>query len=276
MAKRNRTTTKRKIEIRIDEGRGQGEGPDYRPWLRIQDVPSLGLVTREKGWKTGRIHHLMSGNELNYFYLLEWSPIVTDIREQYPLLPIERTLEIAMELGIEHPKDPKSKEDIVMTTDFMITIDRGNGREIWARTIKPVADLDKRQLEKFKIEHMFFQEQGIDWGIVTDQVIPVTLARNIDKVHDAYYLDNRGGIDKKTVSIVAPSLLKAFTEGSLSISKEAFKQDSVFGFEPGTCLYITKHLIARKIWAVDMNKVLNFNRQLKLEVTQQRINSDVG
>lgn len=38
--------------------------------------------------------------ERNYFYILEYSDIVEDIREQYPLMPIEDTLLIADELGI--------------------------------------------------------------------------------------------------------------------------------------------------------------------------------
>ncbi|AHF05824.1 heteromeric transposase endonuclease subunit TnsA [Desulfitobacterium metallireducens] len=276
MAKRNRTTTERKKQIRINEGRGQGEGSDYIPWLKIQDVPSLGTVSRVKGWKTGRTHHLMSrNNELMYFYLLEWSPIVTDIREQYPLLPIERTLEIAESFNIEHPKDPHSKENIVMTTDFMITVDRGNGRELWARTIKPVEDLGKRVLEKFRIEHKFYEEQGIDWGIVTNQVIPRTLALNIEKIHDAYWIDNHGNIDEKIISLVAPTLFNTLKDSSLTLSKEALLQDKVYGFESGTCLFIVKHMLARKRWFTDMNNDINFNSHLQLDLKQQR-SIDVG
>lgn len=37
------------------------------------------------------MHHFLSKLETNYFYWLDWSPIVSDIREQYPLLPLEET-----------------------------------------------------------------------------------------------------------------------------------------------------------------------------------------
>ncbi|WP_077849884.1 TnsA endonuclease N-terminal domain-containing protein [Clostridium puniceum] len=37
---------------------------------------------------------------------------VVDIREQYPLLPIEDTLAIALELGIKHPEDPQTHQPI--------------------------------------------------------------------------------------------------------------------------------------------------------------------
>jgi hypothetical protein len=58
VAKRKRNnSTEEKIKKWIADGRGQGEGKDYKPWLNIQDVASMGYATRDKGWKTGRIHH---------------------------------------------------------------------------------------------------------------------------------------------------------------------------------------------------------------------------
>jgi len=49
MAKRNRSNSPARIEARLIEGRGQGRGGDYKPWLRIQDVPSQGLASRVRG-----------------------------------------------------------------------------------------------------------------------------------------------------------------------------------------------------------------------------------
>jgi TnsA endonuclease N terminal len=100
--KRKNLTTQKLIDKRNSEGRGQGRGSDYKPGLRIQDVPSQGLVTRVNGWKTNREHHLFSKLELHYFYILDWSSIVSDIREQFPL-DLDETLAIAKQLGISHP-----------------------------------------------------------------------------------------------------------------------------------------------------------------------------
>lgn len=160
MAKRDR---KKNVEKLIKEGRGTGIGKEYIPWIRIQDVASLGRVTRVKGIKTGRQHELLSDMERNFFYILEFSSDVIDIREQYPLLPIEDTMDIAMELGITHPKDPKTNEPIVMTTDFLITINN-NGKYVEvARTIKSKDDLiNKRILEKFEIERLYWKRKEID------------------------------------------------------------------------------------------------------------------
>jgi hypothetical protein len=123
MSKRTRTS---KIDKWIKEGRGSGSGSDYKPWLNIQDVSSLGRSTRLKGIKTGRQHEFLSDLERNYFYLTEYSDFVIDIREQFPLFPLA---------------DPKTNEPIVMTTDFLLTLDKGQGVSEVARTIKMKEEL---------------------------------------------------------------------------------------------------------------------------------------
>lgn len=67
---------------------------EYKPWLNIQDVSSLGRSTRLKGIKTNRQHEFLPDLERNYIYLTEHSGFVVDIREQFPLLPVEETMNI--------------------------------------------------------------------------------------------------------------------------------------------------------------------------------------
>lgn len=85
MAKHRRIWNENQYRKYLAEGRGQGLLADYKPWIQIQDFPSQGIVSRVKGRKTGRVHHLMSNLELEYFYLLDWSEKTQDIKEQYPL-----------------------------------------------------------------------------------------------------------------------------------------------------------------------------------------------
>lgn len=122
MSKRTRTS---KVEKWIKEGRGSGIGADYKPWLNIQDVSSLGRSTRLKGIKTKRQHEFLSDLERNYFYLTEYYNFL-DIREQFPLLPLEETIVIADELGLKHPTNPKTNEPVVMTTDFEFNLKWSN------------------------------------------------------------------------------------------------------------------------------------------------------
>lgn len=58
------------------QGRGQGAGSDYKPWLTVRDVPSEGRSHRVFGHLTQRTHHLLSDLELATFLLLQWRPSV--------------------------------------------------------------------------------------------------------------------------------------------------------------------------------------------------------
>src|SRR5699024_12046965 len=97
---------------------------------------------------------------------------VLDIREQFPLLPQEETIVIAEELGIKHPADPKTGDPIVMSTDFLLTVDKGQGVFEVAHTIKMKDKiLEERVLEKFVIEGVYWEGSGIILGIVSEEEV---------------------------------------------------------------------------------------------------------
>lgn len=257
MAKRNRSTTQAVIDRRIQEGRGQGTGATYQPWLLVQDVPSKGLAHRIKGWKTKRVHHLFSNHERDYFYILEWSAFVQDIREQYPLLPLEETLTIAEENLIRHPVDPKTRQPIVMTTDFLVTVVRDGSPVNQARSVKPVNQLNKtRVLEKLELERLYWQKRDIDWGIVTEREIPQTIADNVRLLHGYHSLADRplstGDID--TIGTVLTRQVRAEESPLRDIAAEC---DQLLGYEPGTCLTVAYYLLANHHWNTDLNRPLD-------------------
>ena len=145
MSKHHRIWNQNTHEKYLREGRGCGSGVAYSPWVQVQDFASRGVVSRVKGRTTGRVHHLMSNNELAYFYILDWSDSVTDIREQYPLSDLECAVACAAAAGIRYPKDNVSGYPYVITCDFMITTENG----LKARTIKQSTDLNNpRVVEK--------------------------------------------------------------------------------------------------------------------------------
>jgi hypothetical protein len=265
MAKRNRASTQAVIDRRIEEGRGQGHGSNYKPWLLIQDVPSRGLATRIKGWKTTRVHHFLSNFELNYFYVLEWSPVVCDIREQYPLLPLEETIAIAQQCGVPHPKDPKTQEPVVMTTDFLIAVRQQVGVINQARTIKPAKDLQsERTLEKLEIEHRYWQCRDIDWGIVTEHEIPIPLAKNVEWLHPFQLTEDLSPLKKAEINRIATALNPRMIQDSKSLADIAAECDERLGLHPGTSLSVSRHLIANRQWLVDMNRPIQPSQQLVL------------
>ena len=95
------------------------------------------------GLKTGRIHHTLSSIETDFFYLAEYSDSVTDIREQFPLLPINLSIKIAEVLGIEHPTNPKTKKPVIVTTDFLLTRLIGKQVVYEAISVKPEDESDQ-------------------------------------------------------------------------------------------------------------------------------------
>ena len=105
--------------------------------------------------KDKQADEFLSDLERNYFYITEFSDFIVDIREQFPLLPLEETLVIADELDIKHPTDPKTGEPIVMTTDSLLTINNGQGVFEVVHTIKMKDELLKeRILEKFMAKNI--------------------------------------------------------------------------------------------------------------------------
>jgi hypothetical protein len=264
VAKRKRGFTREKYEKWIKENRGVGDGPNYKPWLTIQDVPSVGRVTRLFGLKTGRQHDFFSDNETNYFYIAEFSNVTIDIKEQFPLFPIEETILIAEELGIKHPTDPYSKEPIVITSDFLITIKDKSSKKIISRTIKQCSDLKKRQIEKFEIERRFWQKKNIDWGIVTEMEINKILASNIELVYQFHDLTQIKGFETYNSQQIKNLTddFKAIILGKSIIRNKSCEFEEKMLLKSGNGIAIFKHLIMTKQIAIDMLVPINVDKEI--------------
>ncbi|WP_339196525.1 TnsA endonuclease N-terminal domain-containing protein [Solibacillus sp. FSL R5-0449] len=253
MPKRQTGWTEAKISRYIKEGRGQGELAFYNPWLTIQDVPSSGRVHHFIGWKTSREHHLLSDLEFNYHCICDWAENVVDIREQFPL-DREITLQIADELGINHPTDRKTNTPIVMTTDCFLTIREGNLIVYKARTLKFEKDLnDHRNIEKFEIERYYWAQQGIDWAIVTEKELPTIFVNNLKFLRDAYFIN-----DDENLELLMGEW-HTFT-GSILANLQAF--DIKFNLEIGTGISLFKHALAKKLLKVNMHEKITLNEDV--------------
>jgi TnsA-like endonuclease N terminal/TnsA endonuclease C terminal len=228
------------------------------PWLFTHDVASMGRAWRRKGWKTGRTHHLLSDREDDYFLIQDWDPSVIDIREQYPLLPLEETLVIAEECKIRHPsvRHPTTRGvviPVVMTTDFVVTISKGLESFDRARTVKYAGDLQsQRTLEKLEIERRYWARRNIDWAIVTEQEISPVLAQNIRILHKHLTIEDRVDLPEATIREVAAVLTSEVMQSTYPLSSVALECDQQLCLPPGTCLTIAYHLLATRQWKVDM------------------------
>lgn len=254
MPRSKRDWTEEKLARYNKEGRGKGNGRDYKPWIEVSDFSSSGRVSRDLGWKTNRVHYFMSDGETRLFYLLEWSDRVVDIREQFPLLDRELCFQIAEEMGVEYPKDPKSGVPYVLTTDFMVSVAREGKNVYEARTFKPSKSLNnKRTAMKLEIERRYYASKGVDWKIVTEKDLPRLLVGNIEWIHSAYNLEGNQEMNKEDLQHLSTILKSKLETISSSVSKVMKDLDAEMNVGSGTSLYLFKYLIANKIILVDMS-----------------------
>lgn len=271
MAKRDRGFNRKKYEKWIKEGRGDGIGKDYKPWLTIHDVASAGNVTRIRGIKNERQHHLLSNNERNCFYIFDYADFIVDIREQFPLLPIEQTIALADELQLKHPTDPVTHENIVMTTDFLLTAVTDGQEKLLARTFKECKDLnDERQIQKFEIERRYWKVKGIDsWAIITEKDIDKVVVDNIAKVHGFYYLDDLeifSVFSNEQVMLLIETFKKEISGKNISIREKAKIFDEKMMLKPGTGISIFKHLLISKQISIDLSKSIDLDCFMDIKI----------
>lgn len=269
MARRNREWTKATKERREKEGRGQGEGKDYIPWFFVEEFPSRGRRHRIAGSvKTGkRIHHLFSNQELYAYHLFEWSDEIIDIREQYPLLDLDLAFDIADDMGIDYPTNHKNKASYVLTTDFMLTLQKGEKEVLVGSTIKCSQDLkNERTIEKLELERRYYLAQGIEWEIITDTKLSRIFSKNVEVFRDDYDLNAQSDADQEIIELVIELLKERLTQPKTTIAKITSQLDREFNLEQGTSMKVFRHLVARKIIVLEM-----FEKKFTGRMTTEKI-----
>lgn len=254
MAKRRYSFDENKIARFHKQKRGQGQGADYHPWLTIHDVPSSGRRSRPHCPKTGREHHLLSDLETAVFFLMNWEDRVVDIREQFPL-DRDRTRAIAVQMGVNHPKDRESGVDLVMTLDFLVDVLIGGSRISMPLCVKPWAKLeDRRTLEKLEIERRYCIETWTTWRIVTEREYSKPHVANLRWMHEMHSLDLLSAPHPGHWSDRCDQLLNAlrsYPGKTVGAVFDGLEDKHAFG--PGEALTALRHLLARKSVFMDLN-----------------------
>lgn len=268
MSKRKRIFSASTFQAWLKEGRGTGTGLSYKPWYTIQDVSSQGVCHRIKSaWTTDRETHLLSNLERDWFFVFDWSPMVIDIREQFPLLPLQETQAIAAECGVKHPCERRTpeKHPVVLTSDFRLTIAGEEHPFDQIRTVKYAKSLNNpRVLEKFEIERRYWERRGVDWGIVTEQDVPNDLVRNIELLHGKRRVSDRLPLSADQLYPIAKRLTDQVSQENLPLRQATAACDAQFGLANGTALTIAYYLLANRYWEVDMYTRINPGRRLAL------------
>lgn len=255
MGKQKKTDKYRELE-----GRGNGKGVDYKPWLKVHEIINpRGRAHRILGWKHQRVYQLMSDNEFYFFLIIQWQDNIIDIREQFPLKPLEMTLDIADRLNITHgPRN--SQQKTVMTTDFVITVKTSNTVIDLARTIKPLEDMkNKRVIEKLLIEEAYWRKKNIEWGVVTDDRINKTMAKNIYSIYTDYFWDKYIRLEPWIIKELASIFKEMLINNKSNIYEACTRLENEVTWEPGEGLRFFKYLLAHKEIRTDMSESFDFN-----------------
>lgn len=278
MAKRRYAIDEAKIARFIKEGRGLGCSADYKPWLTIQDISSLGRSTRIYGKKTKRQHHLFSDLETGLFLLLDWDERVVDLREQFPL-DRKVTQMLAAKMGIVHPRDMSTQTDIVMTTDMLVDVHNESGSSQIAFSVKPSSKLeDKRTLEKLELERRYWERSGIPWRLVTEHELPVVRVANLRWLHEMHSLDGQQSAHENYWHDLCVRFLSELANFRTGLVHDFFIYlQNECGFADGEPMTALRHLAATKRITIDLDRQFSTKSNIDVlgvrsgEVAQRRV-----
>lgn len=248
MARQRRLESTEDYKRALKQKYGLGEGKSYKPWLRVQDVKSRGNSGKIEGLKSGRAHHTLSEYESCFFYLAEFSDTVIDIREQFPLLPLNLTVKISEQLGVKHPTNPTTKSLNIITTDFLLTRETGSGVYYEAYSVKPESELaNKRVAEKLDVERVFWQLLEIPFYIFTMPELASIKSKNIEWFTSPF----RKGVDfPKDTFFRATSLLQL---GTIFLEDICKILSNHLEIDIDNALVLLKLMLAKKYIHADIN-----------------------
>jgi hypothetical protein len=217
------------------------------------------------GIKTGRIHQCFSDLEYKAFLVYDILKPIIDIREQFPLLPLEETLEIADRLKLRHPRDRMTKYPVVMTTDFLLKLKLENQTLFHARTAKYERDLKlQRVRDYFKIEHFYWLRREVDWGYVTERDIHKVVADNAALIHPFHLVSDLHPLNEQEISAVRRYMGRRLRQDGLALGTVVGESDQMFGLTAGKSFAVVCHLLARGLWRVDFHKPITLKEPLVL------------
>ena len=247
MDKKKYHNTQAKNNKWIQQGRGLGQGSDYKPWLTVRDLGSEGRSHRIFGHITKRTHHLLSDLELSVFLLLEWNITTTDIREQFPL-QLDTTIQIATESQISHPSIRGALQ--IMTSDFLVNTNSSLHPKFVLQAKYAEALQDIRTIEKLEIERRYWQQKDIPWMLVTEKDIPSVVLQNIQWLYPAKHEEM---IEEALLERTQFYSYQFNQNPNLSIINFSKKMDTAYELDPGQSLYEIRQLLAQRLFQFNIS-----------------------
>ncbi|MGJ8526007.1 Transposon Tn7 transposition protein TnsA [Halomonadaceae bacterium LMG 33818] len=248
MSKTFKGLTQKQIDQRIADGRGEGHGQEYKPFIYTRDVSSFGRSHRLPGLKTNRLHHLLSDLELAVFFILDWSLPVVDIREQFPMR-VEDTTRICDEYGLPQARFKGTAQ--VLSTDFLVDLEEGITPSQVAIQAKYSADLEKSSvIERLEIERRYWESKGILWKLVTEREFSKTVFSNIQWLYPGQV--DSGISNEELTHYEALFLHELERSADKPLRAIAQKLDVAYRLDTGVALYWLRRLLANRRFSFDI------------------------
>lgn len=224
--------------------------------LKVTTFSSKGRATRIYGYKTKRIHHLQSDNQLRVFLLLEWNDLVKNIEENVELKDLEIVIDNVEDLRLDKFSDKGTGQLYQLHTNFLVTTKRNNVEEQIAISVKALSELERRTvIEKMEIERRFWKNKSIPFYVVTEKEINKQLVDNIKWVRET--LIDKSIENKRELAEHLYYFLQENKQEKLIDVLAKF--DDNFVVKRGTSLFIFRYLIGIKEIALNMKKSIDLN-----------------
>lgn len=227
--------------------------------LKVTTFSSKGRATRIYGYKTKRIHHLQSDNQLRVFLLLEWNGRVKDIKENIELKDLEATIDNLQDLRIDKFCDTETGKRHELHTNFFITIKTKRGEENIALSVKSLSELERKiVIEKMEIERRYWKAKNIRFYVISEKEVDKQLVDNIKWVREA--IVDKTLADKREISEKLYYFLQENREERLNEALREFDEQQEL--KEGTALFMFRYLIGVKEIEIDMKKKLDINGEI--------------
>ena len=228
--------------------------------LKVTTFSSNGRVSRVYGYKTKKIHHLQSDNQLRVFLILEWSNKVKDIQENIELKDVEATIYNLDNLRLGKFRNKETNELYQLHTNFLVTIKNDNEEMQVAISVKSISELERKTvIEKIEIERRYWKAKQIKFYIITEKEINKQFVENIKWVREV--LVNNSIEIKEEIAEKLYYLLQNNVECKVINILNDF--DKVENLKFGTALFILRYLIAKKEIEINMKEKLDLNKLIQ-------------
>lgn len=240
--------------------------PHWVSFAKTQDIKSSGSKSRTPDFaEPGQDRDLFSTNERHFFYRLRFTGDFLWIKEQCPLLPLERSIAIAKQLDVRHPTYPYTANvQAVMTSDFYCRTILGEEIVYSIKDSDAYEKLTERQKGnveiKQKLERIFWESQGVKWRLIMSKDIKKIFSQNLEQLFSFYSLDLK-------LTILLPRWLSSFEtlikhNNDISLSDLISELAEQMNLRYQDSVAIFQHCIWHKKIIADLNQLLRFEKSV--------------